>query len=71
MSARATGEGQHLDVSLFEGVVTVLTTFFGLRGHWIHEPLGMAVALVILLSLTSLLQRLLLNRIREVPLSAG
>ncbi|MDH4055743.1 MAG: VWA domain-containing protein [Gammaproteobacteria bacterium] len=34
-------------------------------------PLGMAVALVILLSLTSLLQRLLLNRIREVPLSAG
>jgi crotonobetainyl-CoA:carnitine CoA-transferase CaiB-like acyl-CoA transferase len=40
--ARRTGRGQHLDVSTFEGVVTVLTTFFGLRGHWIHEPMAPA-----------------------------
>ena len=40
--ARRTGRGQHLDVSIFEGVVTVLTTFFGLRGHWIHEPMAPA-----------------------------
>lgn len=40
--ARRTGRGQHLDVSIFEGVVTVLTTFFGLRGHWIREPMAPA-----------------------------
>lgn len=40
--ARRTGQGQHLDVSIFEGVVTVLTTFFGLRGHWIREPMAPA-----------------------------
>ncbi|MHA7835941.1 MAG: CaiB/BaiF CoA transferase family protein [bacterium] len=42
LAARRTGSGQHLDVSLFEGIVTVLTTFFGLRGHWIQEPLAPA-----------------------------
>jgi crotonobetainyl-CoA:carnitine CoA-transferase CaiB-like acyl-CoA transferase len=40
LSARRTGEGQHVDLSLFETVVTVLTTFFALRGHWIDGPMA-------------------------------
>ena len=40
LSARRTGEGQHVDLSLFEAVVTVLTTFFALRGHWIAGPMA-------------------------------
>jgi len=42
LSARRTGQGQHVDVSMFEAVVTVLTTFFGLRGHWMKGPMAQA-----------------------------
>ena len=38
LSARQTGEGQHVDVSVFEAVVCVLTTFWALRGTWIDGP---------------------------------
>jgi len=42
LSARRTGSGQHVDVSIFETVISVLTTFWGLRGHWIDEPMPQA-----------------------------
>ncbi|MBW2496558.1 MAG: CoA transferase [Deltaproteobacteria bacterium] len=42
IEARRSGEGQHLDAALFEGVITVLTTFFALKGHWVDEPLALA-----------------------------
>ncbi|MAG33807.1 MAG: hypothetical protein CL908_23245 [Deltaproteobacteria bacterium] len=42
LSARRTGSGQHVDVSIFETVVTVLTTFFGLRGTWMDGPMPQA-----------------------------
>ena len=42
LSARRTGSGQHVDVSIFETVITVLTTFFGLRGTWIDGPMAQA-----------------------------
>jgi Ca-activated chloride channel family protein len=44
--------------------------FRPVKSHY-FVPLGMAVALVTLLSLTSLLQRLVLNRNREAQLNAG
>ncbi len=40
VSAQRNGCGQHVDVSTGETVVTVLTTFFGLRGQWMEGPMA-------------------------------
>lgn len=42
LSARRSGVGQHVDVSTFEAIITVLTTFWGIRGQWIDGPLPTA-----------------------------
>ena len=42
LSARRSGAGQQVDVSLFEAVVSVLTTFFAVRGRWMEGPMPMA-----------------------------
>jgi len=42
LSARRSGVGQLVDVSLFEVGVNVFTTYFALRGHWIREPIAFA-----------------------------
>jgi len=40
LSARKTGRGQHVDVSMFEAMVLAMTIYHDLAGQWRNEPLA-------------------------------
>jgi crotonobetainyl-CoA:carnitine CoA-transferase CaiB-like acyl-CoA transferase len=43
LSARQTGHGQHVDVSMFEAMVLGMTIYHDLAGQWRNEPLRRAI----------------------------
>jgi len=43
LSARKTGRGQHVDVSMFEAMVLAMTVYHDLSGQWRKEPLAGAI----------------------------
>ncbi len=43
LSSRATGAGQHVDVSMFEAILLSMTIYHDLNGQWVEGPLLRAV----------------------------
>lgn len=43
LSARNTGEGQHVDLSMFEAMLLCMTIYHDLNGQWVDGPLPRAI----------------------------